>query len=92
MAKMKEVTTTVGTIDFGDWKITATGILGEREWRIETSHGKDYNDNEDFIDDEEELEELLWKNVLMLEKKYSSVVFDHTIEEVEDEDYEEDEE
>jgi hypothetical protein len=80
------------TIDFGDWKITATGVLDEYwDWRIDAG-GKDWKIRECFSD-REELEEYMWAEVQRINKKYSHCAFEEETEEVENEDYyEEDEE
>lgn len=84
--RMKDITVTTATIDFGDWKISATGVLGESyDWRIETKL-TDWKSRE-YFSDEEELEEFLWSEVQRLNQKYSVCVFEHEIEQVEDEDY-----
>lgn len=84
--KMKDITVTTATINFGDWSISATGVLGEFwDWRIETGP-RDWKTNE-YFSDQEELEEFLWAEVQRLNKKYSVCVFEETTEQVEDEDY-----
>jgi len=97
--KTKIVTTTTATIDFGDWKLQATGRLEETsDWKFEMSFknsivgSRDWTDRE-YFSDEDELEEYMWEEVQRLNKKYSHCAFDHVEEEVENEDYyEEDEE
>ena len=90
-SKTKKVTVTTATIDFGDWKITATGVLGEfYDWNIFAIRS-DWVMNEHFSD-QDELEAWMWEEVERLNKKYSSCIFEETIEEVENEDYEEEEE
>jgi hypothetical protein len=96
--KMKTITITTATIDFGDWNLTATGVLGEFwEWRIENStpainYSNDWKTRE-YFSDREELEEWMWAEVQRLNQKYSHCVFEEETEEVENEDYyEEDEE
>lgn len=84
--RMKDITVTTATIDFGDWKISATGVLGESyDWRIDTNL-TDWKTRE-YFSDQEELEEFLWAEVQRLNQKYSTCVFEETIEQVEDEDY-----
>lgn len=91
-SKTKKVTITTATINFGDWKLTATGVLDEYwDWRI-NSGGSDWGFREHFSD-QEELENWMWEEVQRINKKYSSCIFEEEIEEVENEDYyEEDEE
>jgi hypothetical protein len=95
--KMKNITNTTATIDIGDWKLEASGQIGEfYDWRFEMNFKgvistNDWKTNE-YFSDQEELEEYMWEEVERLNKKYSSCVFTETIEEVENEDYEEDEE
>ena len=96
--KTKKITVTTATIDFGDWKLTATGVLGEFwDWRIENytkaiNYSNDWKTNE-YFSDREELEEWMWAEVQRINQKYSSCTFEEEIEEVENEDYyEEDEE
>lgn len=90
--KMKKITVTTATIDFGDWKLTATGVLGEFwDWRIEAGRS-DWKFRE-YFSDREELEAWMWEEVQRINQKYSSCIFEEEIEEVENEDYyEEDEE
>lgn len=96
-SKMKTITITTAAIDFGDWKLEASGQLEEfYDWRFEMSFkgvisSRDWTTNE-YFGDQEELEEYMWEEVQRLNKKYSSCVFTETTEEVENEDYEEDEE
>lgn len=89
--KMKDINITTATINFGDWKISATGVLGEPwDWRIDTGM-HDWKTNE-YFSDQEELEEFLWAEVQLINKKYNVCLFEETIEQVEDEDYFEEEE
>ena len=94
MTKMKEITITTATIDFGDWKITATGQLEQFcDWEIETSYNNMFTPSRSWTDQEyfateEDLEEYLWSEVQRLNQKYSSCVFSYELDEVEDEDYE----
>lgn len=97
MTKMKEITTTTATIDFGDWKISATGQLETFcDWKVEVVYRnalgltRDWTDHE-YFGDEDDVAEYLWSEVQRLNQKYSSCVFEHEVSEVEDEDYEEDE-
>jgi hypothetical protein len=92
--KMKTITVTTATIDFGNWSISATGQLDEYyDWEVEIDYKtpqlstRRYTDRENFSD-QEELEEYLWTEVDRLNRKYSSCVFEEVSEEVEDEDYE----
>jgi hypothetical protein len=94
MTKMKEITITTATIDFGDWKISATGRLEEFcDWDVGTSYNnifaptRNWTEHE-YFSSEEDLEEYLWSEVQRLNQKYSSCVFSHELEEVEDEDSE----
>lgn len=93
----REVTITTATIDFGSWKLEATGLLGESwEWRFEMSFptmiaSRDWKENQ-YFSDEEELEEYMWEEVQRLNKKYSSCVFTQELEEIENEDYYEEDE
>lgn len=91
-SKTKKITITTATINFGDWKLTATGQLGEFwDWSV-NSGGSDWKFNEHFSD-REELEEWMWAEVQRINQKYSYCAFEEEIEEVENEDYyEEDEE
>jgi hypothetical protein len=90
--KMKDITITTATIDFGDWKISATGQLDTQyEWRIEQTtpainYVNDWKMREDFST-QEDLEKFLWEEVERINQKYSVCVFEETIEQVEDEDY-----
>lgn len=90
--KMKDITVTTATIDFGDWSLTATGVLEEFwEWRI-VNHTKALNYSSDwkvreYCSDQEELEEFMWAEVQRINKKYSHCAFEETVEQVEDEDY-----
>ncbi len=94
--KMKDITITTATIDFGDWQLTATGVLGQPwEWRVE-NYSKAINYSSDwkmreYFSDREELEKFMWEEVEYLNKKYSHCSFEETIEQVEDEDYFEEE-
>lgn len=96
-SKTKIITITTASIDFGDWTISATGVLGERwDWRIENTakalnYTSDWTSRENF-DDQEELEKFLWEEVERLNKKYSHCVFMEETEEVENEDYYEEDE
>lgn len=95
--KMKDITITTATIDFGDWKLTATGVLDQSwDWRIEQTtpaihYTSEWKFRHDFSD-QEELEEWMWEEVQRINQKYSHCAFEETIEQVEDEDYFEDEE
>jgi hypothetical protein len=94
--KMKDITITTATIDFGDWNLTATGQLGEFwDWRIEQTTPAIHYTNDwktrEYFSDQEELEEWMWAEVQRINQKYSVCVFEETIEQVEDEDYFEDE-
>jgi len=95
--KMKNITITTATIDFGDWKLEASGQIDEfYDWYF-TMNFKGVISSSDwkerhYFSDQEELEEYMWEEVQRLNKKYSSCVFTETTEEVENEDYEEDEE
>jgi hypothetical protein len=92
MTKMKEITTTTATIDFGDWRITATGRLDEfYDWEIATSYNNIFAPtrswtSHEYFSSEDDLAEFLWDEVQRLNQKYSVCVFDHMLEEVEDED------
>jgi hypothetical protein len=95
--KMKDITITTATIDFGDWSITATGQLGTHsEWRIEQTTPAIHYTNDwkmrDYMCDQQELEKFLWEEVQRINQKYSVCVFEETIEQVEDEDYFEEDE
>jgi len=95
--KMKTITITTATIDFGDWKLTATGVLGEFwDWRIENytpalKYSSDYKTRE-YFDDQEELEKFMWEEVQRINQKYSVCTFEEETEEVENEDYYEEDE
>jgi hypothetical protein len=92
MTKMKDITITTATIDFGDWQLTATGVLGEPwEWRISNytkalNYSSDWKSRE-YFSDQEELEEFMWAEVQRINQKYSHCAFEETVEQVEDEDY-----
>ena len=94
--KMKDITITTATIDFGDWSLSATGVLGEPwEWRIENvtpaiHYSSDWKTRE-YFSDREELEAFLWAEVQRINQKYSYCAFEETVEQVEDEDYFEEE-
>lgn len=96
-SKTKKITITTATIDFGDWKLTATGQLGEFwDWRIEKTtpaihYTSDWKFREYFAD-QEELETWMWDEVQRINQKYSSCIFEEEIEEVENEDYYEEDE
>jgi hypothetical protein len=95
--KMKTITITTATIDFGDWKLTATGVLDEYyDWKIERTtpsinYSSDYTTRESF-DSQEELEAWMWEEVQRINQKYSHCVFEEETEEVENEDYYEEDE
>jgi len=97
MARMKTIKITTATIDFGDWKLEASGQLDEfYDWRFEMNFkgvisSSDWKERQ-YFGDQEELEKYMWEEVDRLNRKYSSCVMTETTEEVEDEDYEEDEE
>lgn len=98
MTRMKTVTYTTATIDFGDWSISATGILEEFDnWRVEVDYKnpilptRNWTSRE-YFSDQEELEEFLWAEVQRLNQKYSTCTFSETSEEVEDEDWEDEDE
>jgi len=90
--KMKDITVTTATIDFGDWSLTATGVLDEIwEWRIVNytkaiNYFTDWNVRE-YFSDQEELEAFMWAEVQRIHQKYSHCAFEERIEQVEDEDY-----
>jgi hypothetical protein len=94
--KMKDITITTATIDFGDWRLTATGQLGEFwDWRIENITPAIHYSNDwkvrEYFSDQEELEAFMWAEVQRINQKYSHCSFEETIEQVEDEDYLEEE-
>lgn len=91
----KEVTTTTAKVELDDYTLKMEGILDESEWTVTMSFKNDILPSKswkitDYIWDEEELEELVWKEVMRITKKYSVVTIDHMIDEVEDEDEDED--
>ena len=94
--KMKDITITTATIDFGDWKLTATGQIGEFwDWQIRQytpaiNYVSDWKFRE-YFSDQEELEKWMWGEVERINQKYSVCVFEETTEQVEDEDYFEEE-
>jgi hypothetical protein len=97
-SKTKIITITTAEIDFGDWKLTGTGQLGEYwDWAFEMSFPKspvgsrEWKDREHFSD-REELEEYMWSEVQRLNQKYSHCSFSEETEEVENEDYYEEDE
>ena len=96
-SKTKKITITTATIDFGDWKLVATGVLDEYwDWEIQRitpalNYSSDYKMRESF-DDREELEAWMWEEVQRINQKYSHCAFEEEIEEVENEDYYEEDE
>lgn len=96
-SKTKKITITTATIDFGDWKLSARGVLGEFwEWEIDNytpalHRHNDYKFRE-YFSDQEELEAWMWEEVQRINQKYSHCSFEEEIEEVENEDYYEEDE
>jgi len=73
-SKTKIITITTATIDFGDWRLTATGVLDESwDWRIEQTtpairYTSEWKFRHDFSD-REELEEWMWEEVQRINQK-----------------------
>jgi hypothetical protein len=66
--KMKDITITTATIDFGDWNLTATGVLDEFwDWRIVNHTPAIHYSSEwkvrEYFSDREELEAFMWAEV-----------------------------
>ncbi len=66
--KMKDITITTATIDFGDWNLTATGVLEEFwDWRIVNHTPAIHYSSEwkvrEYFSDREELEAFMWAEV-----------------------------
>lgn len=97
-SKTKVITITTATIDFGDWALSASGVLDEYwDWRFEMSFPKTNMSSRDWTErlhfsDQEELEEAMWEEVQRINKKYSHCAFTEETEEVENEDYYEEDE
>ena len=86
----KEVTTTTAKVEVDDYTLKFEGILEERNWEVTMSFKNDLVPSkswkfDEYIWDEDELEEMVWSEVLRIAKKYSVVTIDHMIEEVEEE-------
>jgi hypothetical protein len=87
----KEVTTTTAKVELDDYTLKVEGILDESNWEVTMSFkdnvlpSKSWNLTAD-IWQEEELEELVWQEVMRITKKYAVVSIDHMIDEVEEDD------
>lgn len=87
----KEVTTTTAKVELDDYTLKVEGILDESNWEVTMSFkdnvlpSKSWNLTAD-IWQEEELEELVWREVMRITKKYAVVSIDHMIDEVEEDD------
>jgi hypothetical protein len=87
----KEVTTTTAKVELDDYTLKVEGILDESNWEVTMSFkdnvlpSKSWNITAD-IWQEEELEELVWREVMRITKKYAVVSIDHMIDEVEEDD------
>lgn len=87
----KEVTTTTAKVELDDYTLKVEGILDESDWEVTMSFKNDvlrdktWNITAD-IWQEEELEELVWSEVLRITKKYAVVSIDHMTDEVEEDD------
>lgn len=85
----KEVTTTTAKVELDDYTLKVEGILDESNWEVTMSFkdnvlpSKSWNITAD-IWQEEELEELVWREVMRITKKYAVVSIDHMIDEVEE--------
>jgi hypothetical protein len=82
----KEVTTSTITLDLGEFKLIAEGILDEpADWTITNSstiRTTRHTTREYW--DEAEAEEYLWEEAMYIIRKYSSLTVEHMTDEVED--------
>jgi hypothetical protein len=90
---LKEITLTTATLDMDGFTLTAEGSTEDVwDWTItQTTKGTGYSHSwtrRDWFMDEGEIEEMLWEEATAIMRKYSHLSFEHTTEEIEEEEEE----
>lgn len=90
---LKEIETTIAEVELDDYTLKLEGILEERNWEVTMTSKNPLIDTrywkiDEYLWDDEEVEEMLWSEVMRLTKKYSAVIFSNGITEIEEEDEE----
>jgi hypothetical protein len=88
--------TTIAEVDLGEYALKFEGILDESDWEVTMTFKNDLMPSKSYKIDNycwstDEVEEMVWAEVMRLTQKYTAVVFSDGLTEVEVDD-EEDEE
>lgn len=84
--------TLIAEVELDSYNLRCEGILGEDKWEFIMSFKDGFTPYKtwtctDYCLDNEDVETMLWNEVLRLTQKYSVIVFDKGITEVEEEEY-----
>ena len=90
---VKEIETTIAEVDLGEYALTFEGILDELVWEVTMTYKNDLMPSkcykiENYCWNNEEVEEMVWAEVMRLTQKYTAVVFSEGLTEVEEDDEE----
>lgn len=91
---LKEIETTIAEVELDDYTLKFEGILEETGWEVTMTpkNGlvsvKSWKISDADCWDADDVEEMVWGEVMRLTKKYSAVIFSNGITEIEEEDEE----
>lgn len=89
-----EKKSTIASVELDGYTLRCEGVLEGMEWDFTMSFKDGFVPSKTWVEkefcvDEEDVENMVWETVARLTRKYSTVVFDEGVMEVEEEEWEE---
>lgn len=84
---MKEIETTIAEIELDDYTLRFEGVLDKRGWDVTMTYKTDLLSSkswklDDDCWDENEVSDMVWREVMRITQKYAGIVFSNDVTEI----------